>query len=136
MRLTLERRYFKPTYTIGTLYIDGVRFCDTLELPWRGNARRVSCIPEGEYTLEMRRSPKFGRVLPELLHVPSRDAILIHRGNYPRDTQGCILLGENTKVGQVRNSTPYEVQLCKALQQDEQDGETNVIRIRKAGGVR
>ena len=31
MKLTLKRRYFAETYTIGTLFIDGVRFCDTLE---------------------------------------------------------------------------------------------------------
>ena len=29
MKLTLKRRYFAETYTIGTLFIDGVRFCDT-----------------------------------------------------------------------------------------------------------
>lgn len=31
MKLTLKRRYFAENYTIGTLLIDEVRFCDTLE---------------------------------------------------------------------------------------------------------
>ena len=31
MKLKLERKYFKDTYTIGNLYIDGKYFCDTLE---------------------------------------------------------------------------------------------------------
>ena len=31
MKLQLKRRFFGETYTIGTLFIDGVRFCDTLE---------------------------------------------------------------------------------------------------------
>lgn len=31
MKLTLKRRYFAETYTIGTLFIDGVRFA----IPWK-----------------------------------------------------------------------------------------------------
>jgi hypothetical protein len=38
-------------------------------------------------------SPRFGRDLIELSDVPGRSEILIHPGNYPRDTQGCVLLG-------------------------------------------
>ena len=74
----------------GALQLTGF----TLELPWRDNERQVSCIPPGKYRLKHFHSPKFGRCL-ELQQVPGRDAILIHAGNYNRDTHGCILIGAN-----------------------------------------
>ena len=36
MKLKLERKYFKDTYTIGNLYVNGKYFCDTLEDKDRG----------------------------------------------------------------------------------------------------
>ena len=36
LELTVERRALRPTYTIGRLYVDGQRFCDTLEDTDRG----------------------------------------------------------------------------------------------------
>ena len=75
--------------------------CKTLELPWRDNQRQVSCIPPGEYDVEMRLSNKYGRIY-WVREVPNRTYILIHSGNYAGDTtkgfkshvMGCILLGK------------------------------------------
>lgn len=36
MKLTLNRKFKKDTYSIGKLYIDGVYFCDTVEDKDRG----------------------------------------------------------------------------------------------------
>mgnify|MGYP000879255947 CR=1 FL=1 len=77
----------------------------SLELPWRGNASKVSCIPTGEYACAIRRSPRFGLVY-EVQSVPGRSDILIHSGNFAgvveaglrSDVQGCILLGEKRGV--------------------------------------
>tara|TARA_Y100000593_G_C4323318_1_gene345195 strand:- start:9667 stop:10098 length:432 start_codon:yes stop_codon:yes gene_type:complete len=83
--------------TLGRLYIfEGLEerySCYTLELPWLGNQRRVSCIPEGEYCVIKRVSQKYGEHF-HVLDVPDRDYILIHFGNYNRDTLGCILPGK------------------------------------------
>jgi hypothetical protein len=76
--------------------------CKTLELPWRDNQRQISCIPPGEYDVEMRLSNKYGRIY-WIRRVPERTYILIHSGNYAGDksknfkthVMGCILLGKH-----------------------------------------
>ena len=65
-------------------------------------------IPEGEYRISMTYSPKYKRQLP-LITGDSRfnslwQGIRIHAGNTAKDTQGCILVGENKIVGMVLNS--------------------------------
>lgn len=130
MILTLKRRFKGPNYTIGTLSIDGEWFSDTLEDPDRdlnqngkfdngefkvyGN----TCIPYGKYKIVLNYSNKFKRVLPLLLDVPNFEGIRIHRGNTPKDTLGCILVGENKIKGQVINSTIYEQTLISILQSE------------------
>ena len=89
MVLVLKRTYF-PKGTQGVLEWNGTLVCYTIELPWLNNQRRISCIPEGEYLLEQRFSPKFGWHL-HLIHVPGRDLILIHPANdAKKELLGCI----------------------------------------------
>jgi len=68
--------------------------CYCLELPEKGNKRRESRIPAGEYKTVKRNSPKYKNHF-HLLDVPNRDMILIHHGNYKKDTLGCILPGKD-----------------------------------------
>lgn len=83
------------------LLVSGDFNCRTLELPWRNNQKQISCIPAGEYNVEIRLSNKYGRVY-WVRHVPNRTYILIHSGNYAGDVSkgfkshvmGCILLGK------------------------------------------
>ena len=85
------------------LLVAGDFNCRTLELPWRENQRQISCIPPGEYDVEIRLSNKYGRVY-WVRHVPNRTYILIHSGNYAGDksqgfkshVMGCILLGKKS----------------------------------------
>ena len=129
MKLKLERKYFKDTYTIGNLYVDGSFFSNTLEDKNRdvnkngkfdnGEAKVYgeTCIPFGTYRIVVNMSPKFKRELPRLLDVPSFEGTLIHRGNTAKDSAGCILVGENKAVGKVLNSTPYEERLVKMMKE-------------------
>lgn len=108
----MERIARKRGYTVGRLYADGRYVCDTLE----DEVREVkvagrTAIPAGRYRVVVNVSPKFGRELPRLLDVPGFEGILIHRGNTPEDTAGCILVGENRVKGKVVNSTPHEVEV-------------------------
>ena len=66
----------------------------SLELPWVGNRRGVSCIPTGAYLVSKKTSTKFGANTFSISEVTGRSNILIHAGNYTRDIEGCILLGE------------------------------------------
>ena len=90
----------QDTNTLGQLDVfDGDELIDTvytLELPWKDNERRVSCIPIGTYTLKLHTSPKFGRCY-WVKDVPNRDAILIHPANYTRQLLGCIAVGIDHK---------------------------------------
>ena len=64
-----------------------------LELPDKNNQRRISRILEGRYQCVKRWSQKFKDHF-HLLDVFGRDFILIHKGNYHRDTKGCLLPGD------------------------------------------
>lgn len=128
MRIRIERKWPKDNYIIGRLYIDGEFLCNSLEPPWQNNAR-YTAIPKGIYEVIMNYSPKFKRVLPLLLNVPERSSIRIHKGNYPKDTQGCILPGENTKVGMVLSSTKYEERICKLISEAKARKEMVIIQI-------
>ena len=66
--------------------------CKTLELPWKDNKKEISCIPAGTYQVRKHNSPTFGRCF-KVHDVPGRSEILIHKGNFNRDTHGCILVG-------------------------------------------
>ncbi len=89
MNLELLREYF-PDGTNGKLFFKGEKICYTIELPWKNNQRRVSCIPEGKYKIRKRFSKKFGWHL-ELMNVKNRDLILIHPANDAlKELNGCI----------------------------------------------
>lgn len=153
MRLTLQRTYRGESYTIGRLYVDGTYVCDTLEDKDRGlkktwpieqiRATKVyglTAIPLGTYTVEMGIvSAKFasrswakpyGGKLPRLYGVPGFDGVLIHVGNVPDDTLGCVLVGRNTVKGQVTSSTATFYNLMdKYLVPAYKRGETITITI-------
>lgn len=155
MKLEIERRWKKETYTIGRLYVDGVFFCNTLEDKCRGlkqtdslyfiKERKVygeTAIPTGTYGVAMNvTSPKYAAVawywqlcrgkMPRLLNVPGFEGILIHPGgsNGPLDTMGCILVGRNTKVGKLTDSKATFKALYKEMEKAYKAGEEITIDI-------
>ena len=87
----------KDVETLGNLHVyeNAKRILSflTLELPDRDNKFRVSSIPEGIYRVVPRYSAKFGHHF-HVTDVEGRSLILIHAGNYFKDTLGCILIGK------------------------------------------
>lgn len=91
--LTLKRIAMNPEGTFGVFLDEKTPFCLTLERPWLDNRPKVSCIPRGEYTVNRVVSPRHGETW-EVQNVPNRTAILIHKGNFVEDSEGCIIVGE------------------------------------------
>src|ERR1700733_9092706 len=89
MELELIRTYH-PAGTNGKILYQDRLMMYSIELPWKDNHTRVSCIPEGRYELVKRWSPKFNRHL-QVLNVPKRNFILIHPANDAlHELKGCI----------------------------------------------
>ena len=108
INLLLIRDTFTEESTIGELFLNGERMCDTLENPYINNERNISCIPEGQYKVRLRKASESGS--RDYLHllvedVPKRDWILFHRGNTAKDTSGCILVGMGSQQDFVSYST-------------------------------
>lgn len=95
-RYRMERVYLADR-TLSSLYDPDLpkgkqEIGKMLERQWLDNKRSVSCIPEGIYVVR-KNPPKPGREYTYFIFdsVPGRSNILIHRGNEPDDSQGCLL---------------------------------------------
>ena len=152
MELILERIAKRKAYTIGRLsilepvideYSSGTAekyFCDTLEPTWRDyehGAYKVkgrSAIPEGRYAVVISYSPKFKAWLPILLGGPEFNkqwqGIRIHAGNTVKDTQGCILVGRNQRVGEVLESRKWLYELKMKIVEAKGRGEAVWLTIK------
>lgn len=104
MEILMIRTYL-PGGTNGILY--GKIFqalAYTIELPWKNNVPRFSCIPEGRYRIKMRYSLKF-KTHMLIEGVKDRALILIHPANDAiKELKGCIapvshLTGEGKGAG-------------------------------------
>ncbi|HPW98731.1 MAG TPA: DUF5675 family protein [Flavobacterium sp.] len=89
MVFVLTRTYF-PDGTNGKLECEGKSICKTIELPWKMNETKVSCIPEGKYFIRKRYSRKFQWHI-EVIDVKDRGLILFHPANNAlKELNGCI----------------------------------------------
>ena len=133
MELILTRIAKRKGYTIGRLSVDGERLCNTLEPTWRDyehgayKIKGKSAIPEGRYAVVISYSPRFKQWLPLLLGGPEFNrkwsGIRIHAGNSAKDTEGCILVGENKEVGKVLNSRKWLNELKRRIVEAKDRGE-------------
>lgn len=155
MELLLERKWCKPDYTIGRLFVNGKFYCNTLEDTVRDINKngtfdcgefKISghtAIPYGTYeiTLDVV-SPKFSKYpfykevcggrLPRLLNVPAFSGILIHCADGPQGhklVEGCIGIGFNTIKGGLTNGKETFKTLYKQLESAKKRGEKIKIKI-------
>jgi hypothetical protein len=96
-------RVYHEAGTNSRLLIDGKFLCYAIELPYYENRRNVSCIPEGEYLVQVIRHERFGECL-HVLQVPGRSGILFHAANDAiQELRGCIA-PVTTTIGQGRGT--------------------------------
>ena len=153
MEIKVDRKWKKDTYTIGRLFINGQFFCNTLEDTDRGlkntdtlatiQNKKVygeTAIPTGLYKIEMNVvSPKYNSIkwyqdlckgkMPRVLNVPGFEGVLIHPGNTPLDTLGCILVGENKVKGGLINSKETFKKLYNQMQVANNNKEEIILKI-------
>ena len=80
---------------------------------------RKSAVPEGTYPVVVTKSWKFGKYLPLLVGVPGFEGIRIHSGNTSKDTDGCILVGQNLEKGKVLMSRITLERLMKLIENEK-----------------
>lgn len=116
-------------FTAGKLYADGEFVCYTLEdevrelrgkpvTEWKKYG--VTAIPRGCYEVKLTLSPKFKRILPELINVNGFTGIRGHSGNTAEHTEGCILFGMfdgNDKDAWLGNSKIAENKVISLLRE-------------------
>lgn len=109
MKITVKRTEHANS-TTGELYIDGVKQCVTLEDKCRKDSETKvygeTAIPYGKYKVTLRTEgtifedykTRFKDIRNErgtlwIRNIPGFEYVLIHVGNYCRDTLGCLLVG-------------------------------------------
>jgi hypothetical protein len=103
MNLTLKRRTFTDESTIGNMVVGEHRIVTLEDGKREHKVWGETCIPAGTYKLELRNeggmTQRYAARYPNhkgmiwLRHVPMFEWVYIHVGNYPSDTNGCILVG-------------------------------------------
>lgn len=138
MELSLKRRSTFQQATIGTLLLNLVMECFTLEDSIRPPGVKVpkeTCIPPNRYEIVLHLSPHFRRLMPMLRDpgfesgvgrdvnggVPLFDLIYIHWGNIPKHTDGCILVGDQAEVASILQSRTAFDELWQKLTREMDD---------------
>lgn len=134
MELKLNRIFLGSSATIGELLVNDKYLCDTLEDRVRPEGEKVygkTAIPEGTYEMVLSYSPRFKKILPEILNVPNFTGIRIHCGNSSADSSGCILVGtwDGEKKDWISDSKVVFNKLMSLLQEAVDNKEEITITI-------
>ena len=96
MDMALVRNQWRPDGIFSAFIdADGKQRAITLEHAYDdGNGGWKPKIPNGTYVCKRYMSPHFGFEVFQVMDVPNCQNIEIHCGNFDKDSEGCILLGE------------------------------------------
>lgn len=147
MNITLTRFSNGAEDTLGLMSIDGKFECFTLEDQYRSfKVRGDTRIPEGTYKIKFREvnSPMTEKYQKrfrwfkwhlELQDVPNFQYVYIHIGNNEKDTDGCILVGDEASTnvsgyGYIKRSTQAYERLYSKIKQSLISGKEVTITIK------
>lgn len=128
MNLYLLRIIFTEVSTVGHLFLGTERFCYTLEDRARPAGVKVygqTAITAGVYRVRVSWSPRFKKILPEIMDVPMFTGIRMHGGITADHSLGCILVGYDL-IGTNRIQRSASDDLTRILQEN---GEEHTIEI-------
>jgi hypothetical protein len=142
LRLLVLRQKFLTDTTIGNMFLmkDKYKteyFGYTLEdavRPWNIKIHGETSIPEGEYEINIRWSPKFSRNVIWIRHVPNFDFIYIHALNTNDETLGCIGIAQNYD-GKKTIQGSLEKKLFSVVEGYLANGKRVILDIRNIGNV-
>lgn len=133
MMLTILREPSRDGATCGSLYVDGVWECWTLEDVERDvKVAGATAIPVGTYSCVLTYSPRFKTMLPELKAVPGFAGVRIHAGNTVSDTDGCILVGQGREGTTILKSRMALAGLLSRFELEPRA--THTVHIRRVVG--
>jgi len=130
---------------MGKFFIDGERFCESLEPPVRnlidynhdgdfddpgeGKVYGNTAIMPDIYEVVMTMFHSLGKKMPMLIRTKGFTGVFIHAGETVKNTKACILLGKNLTAGKLMDSPYYVIRLCELLTESEARGEKSYITI-------
>ena len=133
--ITVLRFDYSKNHTKSIIFVNDQFFCFGMEPENKFNNTikgQRDLIPEGTYPIKLSKSPKFKRVLPEILDVPFNSGIRIHPGNFPSDTSGCLILGTHFDENILFNSRKKVDGLISILKSFEDRKDINRITYKSA----
>lgn len=143
----LQREILTDVSSAGTLFEpDGTLVCQTLEdcdrdldpnTDWKAvKVYGETAIPYGFYELKMQHSPHFGKMMPYVTGVVTHSGVMLHSGNKPADSLGCILVGKRVSDDVISNSkVTFNDVLIPVLAKYFKSGEPIYIQINKSEKV-
>jgi len=142
LNVKISRFRYGNKSTQGLIFIDGKFAGCTLENPDMGNQPSISCIPTGVYRLGLRtvggwnqKAANHSRIGPnhegmiEVQDVPGRTYILMHWGNEPKNTEGCVLIGTTYQPDYIGSSVDAYISFYDQVIGRLISDETAMLRI-------
>jgi hypothetical protein len=100
----VQRRQSTSQSITGELLVSAAHYCFTLEPPYGPSTVKPRAVPAGTFPLDIRFSPRFDRMMPHIENIPDFTDVMLHWGNFPWNTDACILVGSTLGPNFVGNS--------------------------------